>query len=311
MTRRRQRWPGEVGTRLDTRLSANRDALEGLNADEHNFQSDVAGGITPYFIYAERPAITAELTGDKTQVDPILKELGDDNARELTAQLCAAVMEVARVVAYQGRAVFEIARDDQNAIRLVTIPGEGLWVFPWFCLQVIPKRDRERLKKRFNIVSTKRLWVVRMPRSLGGHWGYAAMKRRLAANDHLGPGFFRKNLHISLNPSGYNFQTYGWALDVFQEIATRKWHWDRRDTSFDHSTEIYYVYKKFGFRAAQVTLRDHIVTEINRLFSMLGTSASVKWTKTPTAAELLEARERFLKGEIPIRQAISMCRQGT
>lgn len=311
MTRRRQRWPGGVGTRLANLFTASHRELVGLNADEHNFQADVANSITPYFIYAKRPAITAELTGDKAQVEPILKELGDDHARDVTAQLCAAVMEVAKVVAWKGRAVFEIARDEQNAIRLVTIPGEGLWIFPWFCLQIIPKRDQERYKKRFNIVSTKHLWIVRMPRSLGGHWGYAAMKRQLAANDHLGPGFFRKDFPISLNPSGDNFQTYGWALDVFQEIATRKWHWDRRDTSFDHTTEMYYTYKKLGFRAAQVTLRDHIVSEINRLFTILNISASVKLTKSPTAAELLEAREKFLRGEIPIRQALSMCRQGT
>lgn len=311
MTRRRQRWPGRAETRLDTLFSSNRGDLEGMNADEHNFQGDVANGITPYFIYSERPTITAELAGDKAQVAPILQELGDDNARDTTEQLCDAVMEVARVLAWRGRAVFEIARDDQGAVRLATIPGEGLWIFPWFCLQIIPKRDRERLKKRYNIVRTNRLWVVKVPLALGGHWGYAAMKRHLAAIDHLGPNFFRRDFPVSLNPDGYNFQTYGWALDVFQEIETRKWHWDRRDTSFDHTTEMYYVYKKFGFRAAQVILRDHVVSEINRLFSILGIQASMKLTKTPTAAELLEAREKFLKGQIPIKKALAMCRLGS
>lgn len=309
MTRRRQRFNPPATPVLTVHFSADPKAFEDMNMDEHGFREDVANGVTPYFMYRDRPKLTAEIDGDAAQATLILKDLGNDSAYDATEQLCDAISEVASVVSWSGRGVFEICQDETGATRLVTIPDKGLWVFPFYCVQAIPKRDRERLKRHFNIVRTSKLWIVNMPRSLGGHWGFRAILRQLRSASNMGPMFFRRDIATYLGGSVYSFKDYTHALNVYQEVVTRVWNWDRRDASGEEATDMYYMFKKFAFRAAQCTLRDHILDEINRLFVILKVPAEARLKDAPTSADFLAARERFMTGDMQLKEALKFCRR--
>src|SRR6266536_3307121 len=125
--------------------------------------------------------------------------------------LAASIREVARNLSWFGRTPYEIVypRDDRSIALLRPFTPQRLFNLSACWVQVVPKEDRQTWNKAANWLSRSDVWVISMPRLLGGYRGYRAILRKLRRFDSLGPRFWRNDLGrgLALIPS-FDFQVY-------------------------------------------------------------------------------------------------------
>jgi len=239
----------------------------------------------------------------------ILKSLTRHHGQGQAELLSDAVEEVARQLAWHGRAVHEIVRDeeDREACRLHSFTSRRLFHAFGRYIQIIPKADRDFWGKSYVIVPEKDIWEVAMPRVLGGYRGYRAILWWLARFRHLGPSFFQDGLSQQTWPAHYDFQRYVRETKFFEAKITARWGWNQRDFSQSNWTEFYIFYRILRFKWAQAVVREHIVNELNRLLRRLRVEAEIVVKGLPTASEIIAIRQRMSKGDISFQEASDAC----
>src|SRR6266536_4055405 len=202
--------------------------------------------------------------------------------------LAASIREVARNLSWFGRTPYEIVypRDDRSIALLRPFTPQRLFNLSACWVQVVPKEDRQTWNKAANWLSRSDVWVISMPRLLGGYRGYRAILRKLRRFDSLGPRFWRNDLGrgLALIPS-FDFQVYRQQIESFEARITKKWGWNRRDFSGRNWTEFMQFYRTLTYRWAQAVLRGHIISELNSLFARLGIKATVSVSGMPLPHE--------------------------
>lgn len=273
-----------------------------LNPNVHMFIEDVHLAVMPIGGRTEKHkefAIT--LNGEKEDCDRarnLVGGIGTYDGHDLALMVCDAVNEMARHLAWEGCAVYEIIPDDGGATRLHGFTSKRLVRLSGWFLQVIPRGDWELWKKKWAIIPVSRIWYLEIPSALGGRKGYTRTLKRLRRFDQLGPVFWRQDLEHGEQSKNFDFQEYVKNSEIYFRRVTKGWGWNRRDWSQERSTEFFSFYKMITFRWAQAVLREHIVSELNRLFSRLGFACQLKVIGLPTADDILKTKSELLDGKI-------------
>lgn len=272
-----------------------------IDPDVHMFTEDIHLAIMPIGGRAEqRSDFSVEFQGEESECDKakeIIGELGQFDKHDSAAMVCDAVDNIARHLAWEGQAVYEIIKDNEQ-IYVHGFTSNNLFRVLFWHLQIIPPGDWDLLKRKFTFVSEKRIWRVKIPHELGGVKGYRKVLKKLRKYNHLGPRFYRQDLEHSLTTKNYDFQKYVRNSKIYFNRVTQKWGWNRRDWSQDKCTEYYSFYKMLSFRYAQAILREHIIREINQLLDRLSVKCKLNVIGLPTAKEILQIRNDMQKGDI-------------
>jgi hypothetical protein len=178
----------------------------------------------------------AKIVGDPQNVEraiDLLQSLARYDRANVKELIADAITEIATNLAWYGRAPYEIASsegDDPLEVRITSFTPRRLFVAPWFCLQVVPRAEWDRLKKTFIVIPRRDVWIVEMPRSLGGYRGYRKILRGLARFRAVTPAFWMKELEASrMHSSYFDFSVYSREVEVLQRRITRRWGWNHRD----------------------------------------------------------------------------------
>lgn len=276
-----------------------------IDPDVHMFTEDVHLAIMPIGGRTERQEdFAVELKGEEPDCEKakeIIGELGEYDRHDTEAMVCDAIDNIARHLAWEGQAVYEIITDNEQ-IYIHGFTSKYLFkIFIWF-LQIIPPGDWGLWKRKYTLVSRERIWKVNIPRELGGTSGYKRVIKRLGKYSHLGPEFYRQDLEQGITTKYYDFLKYVRNSEIYFNRVTQKWGWNRRDWSQDKCTEYYSFYKMLSFRYAQAILREHIIQEINRLLDRLSIKCKLNVVGLPTAKEILQIRNDMQKGDIPFTE---------
>jgi hypothetical protein len=168
----------------------------------------------------------------------------------------------------------------------------------------VPKVDRPIWKKSINWLARDDIWVISMPKTLGGYLGYRLTLRKLRIFDGYGPRFWRKDLERGTAMSTqFDFQAYRRQTELFEARTTKKWGWNRRDFSGRNWTEFMQFYRTLTFRWAQAVLREHIISELNSLFAKLNIKATLSVSGMPLPHEVLYLRDDMTVGNISYARA--------
>lgn len=89
--------------------------------------------------------------------------------------------------------------------------------------------------------------------------------------------------------------------------VTAKWGWDRRDHSDRNTTEFYRFYRMLKFKWAQAVLREHILAELNELFSRLNMEVTLAIRGLISSQEIEAIRSRMLNGDVSFAEAYDAC----
>ncbi|WP_456679307.1 MULTISPECIES: hypothetical protein [unclassified Bradyrhizobium] len=272
------------------------------------FIQDIPLSIMP--INSREGTYDAKITGDPRDVAQAVDLLqmfvryDRTNVKQLIAD---AVTEIARSLAWYGRAPYEISKfegDESPGVELTSFTPRRLLVTPWFCVQVVPRVERDRLKKAFVAIPRRDVWIVDMPRSLGGYWEYRKILRRLARFHTAAPAFWMKDLEASGRGASYfDFSVYRRETEVLQCRITRRWGWNHRDLTSNNWTEFALFYRMMTFRASQALLREHILLELNSLLKRLAIKAEIEISGLATSENIFGLRSEMALGNISYAKA--------
>ncbi len=273
-----------------------------INLNVHMFTQDVQMAVMPIGGRAEKHkefAITLE--GDdkeRERAEQLIGEIARYDRHDVTGVVCDAVEEIARHLAWEGRAVYELIRGDSGSQHIWGFTSQGLWRLPGYFLQIIPRGDWNTWKRKFVIVPASRIWYLEIPTALGGRRGHKNILRRLRRFERPGPEFWRKDLERGVQTAGFDFQRYARNTDIYLGKVSKRWGWNRRDWSQERCTEFFTFYKMIRFSWAKATLREHIIDELNKLFVRLGIKCALKVTGLPTPVDILKTNNELSEGRI-------------
>ncbi|WP_420554512.1 hypothetical protein [Neptuniibacter marinus] len=234
---------------------------------------------------------------DYERAKEIVGELGEFDRYDTAGMVCDAIDSIARHLAWEGQALFEIIYDEEQ-IYLNGLTTKNIFrVFNWY-LQLIPPSDWELWKRKMSLVTKKKIWKVQMPHELGGVWGYKKVLRKLRKYNHLGPGFYRRDLERGTTVNGFDFLRYVRDSEIYFNSVTKAWGWNRRDWSQDKCTEFYTFHRMLSFKHAQALLREHIIREINRLLQKLEIKCKLVVAGLPTSNDILKIKTEMQRGEL-------------
>ncbi|WP_221192012.1 hypothetical protein [Microbulbifer rhizosphaerae] len=227
----------------------------------------------------------------------IVGELAEFDRYDTAGMVCDAVDNIARYLAWEGQAAFEIIKYEER-IYINGFTSKNLFkLFNWY-LQIIPPGDRDLWKRKFSLIGKEKVWKVEIPHELGGVRGYKNILEKLRKYNHLGPSFYRRDLERGIAAKGFDFFKYVRSSEIYFNSVTRAWGWNRRDWSQDKCTEFYSFHRMLNFKYAQALLREHIIEEINRLLGRLEIKCKLIVTGLPTSSDILQIRNDMQKGEL-------------
>ena len=278
-----------------------------LNPNVHMFTEDVHLGIIPIGGITEKQKnFTIALDGkekERERASYILGDLGEYNRHDVHEMACDAIENIARHLAWGGRAVYEIVKDDDGEVHVHSFTSRRLMRFPRWFIQIIPRADWQLWKKKWVIIPANKVWHIQMPLVLGGCREYKNTLKKLKMFQHLGPQFWKKDLEIGVQSRAFDFQKYVRSTEIYYGRITRAWGWNRRDWSQDRSTEFFNFYKMITLRWAQSVLREHIIIELNNLFNRLSIVCELKVHGLLTPSEILKIRRDLQEGIITFSEA--------
>lgn len=285
--------------------SLSRDLDMNLNA--RMFTEDVSLAVMPIGGKTDRhKEFTVTLDGSPdacARASALLGEFSKFDRRDRTRLVCDAVGEIAKHLAWEGCAVYEIVPDQSNIVHVHSFTSQRLVKFSKWYFQFIPRGDWELWGKKLVIIPASSIWHIEMPTVLGGHKDYMTTLKKLRRYENLGPPFWRQNLARGEQAKDFDFQRYVSSSEMYYRQVTRTWGWNRRDGTQERTTEFYYFYKKVHFRWARAVLREHIITEINILFLRLGIDCKLIVIGLPTPDEVEKVRAELLSGNISFSKA--------
>ncbi|MET0072500.1 MAG: hypothetical protein ABW096_20905 [Candidatus Thiodiazotropha sp.] len=297
---RKQRAQRDIKPSLATRFQSQSKGLD-IDPDVHMFTEDIHLAIMPIGGRTDKQKeFAVKFEGevpDCEKAKEIVGELGEFDRHDAAGMVCDAVDNIARYLVWEGRAVFEIIRDEEQIYINAFTPKNLFKFFNWY-LQIIPPGDWDLWKRKFTFVPKNNIWKVEIPIELGGVWGYKNVLRKLRKYNHLGPDFYRHDLERGISAKDFDFTKYVRSSEIYFNRVTHTWGWNRRDWSQENCTEFYSFYKMLSLRRAQAILREHILDEINRLLSRLTINCKLIMTGLPTAKEILQIRNDMQKGKL-------------
>ena len=277
-----------------------------IDQDVFMFADDIHLALMPISGHTERKkGFTVELHGEEEDCDKakeIIGSLGAYDRHDTAAMVCDAVDNIARHLAWEGQATYEIVKDNEQIYIFGFTPNYLFKVMFWY-LQIIPRGDWNLWNRKFTLIRNKSVWKVVIPFELGGVRGFKRVLRKLGKYSQLGPQFFRRDLERGLTTEHYDFREYARNSEIYVNRVTKKWGWNRRDWSQKNCTEFYSFYKMLLFRHAQALLREHIINEINNLLERLSIKAKLVVIGLPTAIEIWQIKCDMQSGNISFLEA--------
>jgi hypothetical protein len=239
-----------------------------------------------------------------------------DNPLEIVS---SAVRRVSQYLALRGQVSFEISSVPDEAEGEVgvswsrrsvhAITGELLIRMPGRVvgIRTAPRREWERNVPLVVSRPTKTVWCVSVPRVLGGRVGHLRLRSRLNRYPLTMPEWVSQSMLTEHQHVRFDVTSYARLRNAYIARSSGPFGWSGRDASLDHQTEFFLFYNVVTFHHALALLRQHIIASLNKMFEkQLQLNARIALSGFRQPSEILEVRDRMVKGEIGFGQALDM-----
>jgi hypothetical protein len=273
---------------------------------ESMFIEDIHLGIMP-IRSSEMRGYSAKFAGspeDSERALALIRSFQQYDWHRQNEIVASAIHEISRDMAWYGRAAFEIILSDAAPrIRLQSFTPLRLFRLGPMYLQLIPRGDRDFWKRSTSRLFASDVWLISIPKELGGPFNYRRILRTLRRGHRAAPAFWRRDLERGTPTRGFDFLEYRRETEICEARATKSWGWNRRDFSGKNWTEFTLFYRLMTFRWAQATLREHIISELNLLFARLSINAQLQVVGLPSSMDILKLRNEMTEGRISYSKA--------
>jgi hypothetical protein len=267
------------------------------------FSEDFAEHVLPYASHTRKEkkyklSIAGE-AAEITKAHQILETVVGERHHDDEELIEEVIRHLAKRLAWFGEVYFEIASSRRDGSKvLAEVPGDTFArVFFWY-VQYVPFSSWRATRAILKWVDGKSVWHLAVPNELGGTYGYRRLLRRLRAADPITPNHWDPS-----KPRLGNLMTFARLRDRYIARCTRSLGWNWRNMSQSGITEFYYFYRTIRLCESQVTLRDHIAAELNRLFRKLRIDARIRIEGLPSAHDVQVTLRKMEAGEMSFAAA--------
>lgn len=278
------------------------DSNYGRGHYKHMFIEDVVTGIIPIHLNSDDDKSKASLECNDCDLDLIKNILNSftqyGEKYNIDRLIKDAIEGIARDIAWYGESIYEICKISENEIKFISLIPTNFIDLKLFYIQTPPKNTEKRLFPKF--INSKNLWKISIPKSLQKNYSYKKVLSSIDLFDSTMPKPMRDDLYQGNSLSTYDSKKYREKQFIHVNELTRDWGWDQRKVfANSETTPFFNQYKLLKFKQSQTIFREHIVSELNSLFSKLRIDAEVKIEGLLTSKELEEYIKKYLNDEIP------------
>lgn len=271
------------------------------------FVEDIHAGLMGFRHLAEDDERRVEVEGDETGkalLGAVCTSLSDYPRHELGDTVQSAIESIALRLAWFGEAIYEICGTGAE-IALASVMPYRLFRVPGGFVQLIPRTDRQRFEgRRYAFLPRSCAWRVRLPRRVGGSRGHRRLLNQLTAVSQPAPEFWTRELESGKFATEFVFSDYNGSRDAYIARLTRRWGWNRRDSSGTYNTEPFYFFRTLRFRQVQAVVRDHIVDEMNKFLRNRLVNARFRLYGYPSPTKIEQLLREVATGSLHYVEAL-------
>ncbi|MCF7516786.1 hypothetical protein LY624_11040 [Pseudoalteromonas sp. N1230-9] len=245
-------------------------------------REELHAGLLPYGGRSvSYPNFAVEISGnDLEEAKSILNGLKNYPEIHVTQLVCDVVNTLGNQLSYSGIIRHEIIESEHYS--LSHIPEQSLYDLKYFFVQVVPKEQREASSKSFIFKKAKYVWTLTLPEKVC-HWKtYRKILKGLAENTNMLPPYVElaglAQSSIDFNFENYNKETSKYIYKILNGIGG-----NQRESRPELVTEFYLVHRMLRLNLSKTLIREHIIDELNLLFSRLNLDAKIIISELPTS----------------------------
>ena len=249
----------------------------------HMFIEDISGSIVPYPRRRDDRRVELEVEeSGRNALEAVCTSISEHPHYEMDDLILGALEAIATRLAWFGEAVYEFCGSGETC-ELASITPYRLFRIPGAYIQIVPRVDRHFFnEQRFTIISSSKVWRIGLPTELGSARAHRRLLQNLLQVSQPAPEFWTHELEAGQLTTEFSIADYNRARDVYIAGVTRRWGWNRRDTSSKYDTEFFYFFRSLQFQRAIAILRDHVIHQLNLLFPILRIGAHIRLQGFPS-----------------------------
>jgi hypothetical protein len=294
--------------RLVPFFPSSRSSEERILQNVHMFVEDI-GRVMPVGS-RRKPTFRVTLQGDESAQNMALKVLDaltEHPGGTAEEKLSKAVDTLAKRIAWEGRAQFELIPRDDGAMHFHAVTSKKLYKLFGFAIQFLGTEDRKVWRGRpIRWAPKSVLWHVDVPKKLGGRGGYRRILSHLGSFDNLGPRFWAEDMWKGNDLNSIDFKPYALSSNIYRYQVTGAWGWNGRDFSNNQATEFYSMYRGAESELAKSIFREHIISSVNALLKRLNVDCSITVDGLPLPSTVKQWMRDLLTGDLSFRSFLDL-----
>jgi hypothetical protein len=302
-----------------------------LGSKSFMFFEDVHNQILPYGSRLDSPFKITLDGEDDTKKEVVIRVFSDDKRRPyggIHEVITQFIRKTSQRLAYWGTTYNEIVianridkipseqKEEHPKNHIVEfqfpvfIPGQKLYLGP-LLFQIIPQEDREEIGKTFSAIPKKALWILRLPKEIGGYFSHKKWQLVLMRSSELAPSYLNKKTIDAkwLSDPQVDLMSFHHDRDFLLARGSNRWGWPARDTWRDLRLDHFHIYRQLQFSKSLAILRAHILQECNELLDRIGITSKLKITGLLSVHEFDEQIKKFMSGEISYEEILKINRE--
>lgn len=275
------------------------------------FTRDVHTGIMPFRNGTKYP-FTVSLRRKNQNLEKELTrflDIGRSSGWSLEESLWDTVDTLSHYLASLGEVYLEIVHEDEKdkpgiaGKNLEFLPlGRVIKLFGNY-IQIVPIKNWMPGEKKFYFIPSDRIWHIKLPRKLGNPRQHRKMLRSLRLLSEPMPKFAQSDGDLGASAK-YDFISHYRNRDLAIEYTTSNWGSIRSLSQIKGTTEYYYIVNRMQSARSQALLREHILSETNKLLKNLGIKNSIRVEGLVSSSDILDAIKKLEEGKIGFSEAL-------
>lgn len=178
---------------------------------------------------------------------------------------------------------------------------------PFVSVQVIKgTKQNGEPNSRIIWLSNSEIWRFEFPSALGRRNAYRKVLRQLESCSEIGPKFFLESMNAGRTAALFDHRIYHRMQNIGRGIASREWGWPQRNSNLEGITEYYYIERSLRFAKSMALVREHLVKQLNKLFSHLNILVSIELQGIASSEKIEDSIQRMSNGTLDFTAASSI-----
>jgi hypothetical protein len=281
-----------------------RDGESHRSAQVHILREELHLGVLPIGgrTFGDRDFDIELIGSDNDKAKETLLSIARVSRSSICELVCDIVNDIAQNLTYFGSIRYEIV-EQKTGFSLHYIPQKSFYDLGLLGVQVVPKKLREHVNKRFIFRSKKYILDLSFPDAICSKARYSKILSKLSKYTEFIPRkiqydkIFEEDL--GFDGVSFNKQTKKYIYKAINDIGGAQ-----RETNLTYVNEYYLINRMIRINLSKALLREHIINKLNFLFSNLDIDSKIAIKGLPTSDEIRNVLSALEAGTLGLNEAL-------